>query len=120
MRDHRGTDQRVKAALALLDSVLFALLVAALLWRAVPDQNRELVSAAAGFLAGWVSAGRGFYFGTTSTSETKTQAIADLAKTSGPETNLQVKPPAEISIKPTAATFRDRYAPTETGNDRPV
>lgn len=67
--------------LAIFDSLLFAVLVAALLWRAVPDQNRELVSAAAGFIAGWVSAMRSFLTGSTAGSEAKTQALADNAKT---------------------------------------
>lgn len=71
--------------LAFFDSALFAVLVAALLWRAVPDQNRELVSAAAGFLAGWISAARNFYWGSTSGSEAKNDTINHMARQQGSE-----------------------------------
>lgn len=71
--------------LAFFDSALFGILVAALLWRAVPDQNRELVSAAAGFLAGWISAARNFYWGSTSGSEAKNETINNMAKNALPE-----------------------------------
>jgi len=75
---------KAQTVLALWDSALFAVLVGALLWRAVPEQNRELVSAAAGFLAGWIGAARNFYWGSTSGSEAKNEAISNLARNQAP------------------------------------
>lgn len=64
---------------ALFDSLLFAGLVAALLYRAVPDPNRELVAAAAGFIAGWVSAARNHRYGSSAGADQKNRALADQA-----------------------------------------
>lgn len=81
MAERRSTPNWLGPTLALFDSLVFAGLVAALLWRAVPDQNRELVAAAAGFVAGWVAQYRNFLTGTTVGDQAKTQALADNAKT---------------------------------------
>lgn len=75
--------------MAFFDSALFAILVGALLYRAVPDQNRELVSAAAGFLAGWIGAARNFYWGSTTGSEAKNEAINHLARRSTDSMDVQ-------------------------------
>jgi hypothetical protein len=78
-QERRRPSPKIAATLAVLDSLMFAVLVGMLLWRAVPDSNRELVAAAAGFIAGWVSAARNFHYGSSAGGETKTQALADQA-----------------------------------------
>ena len=78
--DSNLEDRKTKRLLAIFFSVLFGLVMAGLFWRAVPDQNRELVSAAVGFIAGWVTAFINFYTGSTAGSETKTETIAHQAK----------------------------------------
>lgn len=74
---------RLTIVLSILDTVLFAVIVGALLWRPVPDANRELVAAAVGFVAGWAAAWRSFLTGTTIGSEAKTQAIIDQSANQG-------------------------------------
>lgn len=68
------------SVLALLSTLMFGLLIASLVFRVVPDQNRELISAAMGFLAGnMVSPAYQWFFGSTAGSERKTQALVDAA-----------------------------------------
>lgn len=87
----------VQAVLATLAMAMFGLLVGSLLFRVVPDQNRELVSTAMGFLAGnMVGPAFQWFFGSTVGSERKTQALVDATKTDG--TTLNVQPPAHIEV----------------------
>lgn len=74
--------RKVQFSLALIFAAMFAVTYATLLFRTVPDQNRELVSTGMGFMAGWIANVMGFYFGTTTGSEAKTETIANQAKAS--------------------------------------
>jgi hypothetical protein len=88
----------MQGALAVLAMLMFGLLVGSLLFRVVPDQNRELVSTAMGFLAGnMVGPAFQWFFGSTAGSEKKTQALADAVKSDG-GTSLNVQPPAHIEV----------------------
>lgn len=112
MTERRSTPNWLTPTLALLDSLLFAGIVAALLWRAVPDQNRELVAAAAGFAAGWVSAMRSYLTGTTVGDQAKTQALADNAKTL--RTAGMGGPSPDVAIEADSVNVNTPSEPTRT------
>lgn len=96
----------MQAVLSILSVLLFGLLVTSLLFRVVPDQNRELVSTALGFIAGnMLAPAFQWFFGSTIGSERKTQALVDAARppagaatiTAAPDVDVQVRqpPPAD-------------------------
>lgn len=68
--------------LSVMSTALFAWLLNRLLENAIPDNARELVSAALGFLIGqMVGPGYQFYLGNTKAAEDKSQALKDNAAT---------------------------------------
>lgn len=91
--------------LSMVSTALFYWLLNSLLHRAIPDNARELVSAALGFLIGqMVGPGYQFYLGNTSSAAKKDEALASSAKamqqaglnTSGQ--GLPTKPPVDVNV----------------------
>lgn len=91
---------RMQSILALLSMLLFGLLVTSLLFQVVPDQNRELVSTALGFIAGnMVGPAFQWFFGSTAGSAAKTQALADAARPAAGAATITAAPDVDVQIR---------------------
>jgi uncharacterized membrane protein YhhN len=70
----------MRGALAALLLTAFNVALAALIWRAVPEQNKDIIVYMLGQLSGMVTLALGYYFSTSKSSAEKTDALAAAAK----------------------------------------
>lgn len=91
---------QMQAILAFASMILFGALITALMFKVVPDQNRELVSTALGFLAGnMVGPAFQWFFGSTAGSERKTQALVDASKPADGVTTITTAPDVDVTVR---------------------
>jgi hypothetical protein len=70
--------------LAVMLTLAFCAFVAALFFLIVPEENRDLLTAAAGILFGGANMAWGFYLGSSEGSKTKDDTIADAVRMDAP------------------------------------
>lgn len=105
---------QMQSILALLSLLMFGLLVAALMFRVVPDQNRELVSTALGFLAGnMVGPAFQWFFGSTAGSERKTQALVAAAHPGPAAGTAQITAAPDVKVEAKVTEADDGELPAD-------
>ena len=77
------------AFMALMLTVAFVALFAALFVLPIPEGNEQLLTAAAGVLFGGVTGSWGYYFGSSKSSDEKNQTIGVLAGRLPSDTNQE-------------------------------